>query len=95
MKNLLFFFAFFISLSSFTQDFRYEFTISGVTEPAEAKYKINEIRELLGVSIMRFNDEIDQFVIETHLDYDVVELTADLSEIGIVLIGEIHKINVE
>lgn len=82
-------------LTSFGQQFSYTFQLVDISEPGEAKLTIDEIRELLGVTVIKFNDDSDRFEILTHLDYDLPELTSDLAYIGLVLVGEITKVNIE
>ena len=79
----------------FSQKFTYNFKIESVTDPGNAKYAIEEIRDLLGVRIVRFMDETDEFEILTHLEWEVDEMAYDFSTIGFVLIGIITKTNVE
>ena len=85
--------------ASYTQEssfnYHYIFKLEGISEPSNAKFTIVEIRELLGVKAMRFNDETDEFTILTHLDYEVEELSYDFGTIGLVLVGDIIKLIIE
>jgi hypothetical protein len=82
-------------LVSFSQHYNYDFVVVGVNEPAEAKKTINEIRDFVGVTVIYFKDETDQFTIYTHLNYEIEELGLAFSEMGLELIGPIVKTNVE
>ncbi len=80
---------------SFSQHYNYDFVVVGVNDPAEAKKTINEIRDFVGVTVIYFKDETDQFTIYTHLNYEIEELGLAFSEMGLELIGSIVKTNVE
>lgn len=77
------------------QEYRYDFKIEDVSEPGTAKSSIESLRDLLGVTIIKFDDEIDQFSIFTHLDFDVEETILKLEINGITINGTIVKINLE
>lgn len=91
--------ALYIGATCFCQDysngFSYVFKFDGVTEPADGKYAIIEIRELLGVRAVRFNNDTDEFNILTHLDWTVEEMTFDFESLGFTLSGELIKIYLE
>ncbi|NOQ74761.1 MAG: hypothetical protein GQ574_22295 [Crocinitomix sp.] len=99
LKIIFFSVVLFIGSFSFAQDsshdFNYVFKFEGITEPSDAKHTIFEIRELLGVKVVRFNNETDEFTILTHLDWSIEEMGYDFGTIGLVLVGDLVKIIIE
>ena len=80
---------------AFSQHYNYDFVVVGVSDPAEAKKTISDIRDFVGVTVIYFKDETDQFTIYTHLNYEIEELGLAFSDMGLELIGPIVKTNVE
>lgn len=75
----------------FGQTFTYSFKIQLVTDPGHAKIKIGQIRDLLGVKTVYFQDDLDQFRIKTHLDFEVEEMMSDFESIGLTVQGGVTK----
>ena len=86
---------FFGSLTSFSQEFRYEFKIEDVFTPGDAKTMINVIRSSIDVQVVKFLDEDDLFQIFTHLDFDIDIMLSEFVMNGIFVDGEIIKTTVE
>jgi hypothetical protein len=83
----------FVSVSG--QQYSYELQLESITNPGEAKASIGEMRDVLGVRVIKFIDTADQFQILTDLDFDVDEMKAKLLSNGITVLGEITKTNLE
>lgn len=80
---------------SFSQDsnyaFQYQFKITGIEEYGEAKLKIEDVRDLMGVKVVKFDDITNRYIVLTHLDFDIIELIEKFGANGIDIDGEIVK----
>lgn len=83
----------FCSLISFSQEFKYSFKIVDATTNETGKHTINLLRDVMGVQVIRFYDNTDLFVVETHLDFNVEELVYKLALNDILVNGSILKEN--
>lgn len=92
-KQILVFGLLLTSVFGYTQDFKYEFSVTGITEYGPAKLTINDIRDIIGVRIVKFNDATDRFTILTDYDFDLEEMMTKLESNGVDIAGEISKIN--
>lgn len=79
----------------YSQQFKYEFQLESISDSGDAKHVIADIRELLGVVIVKFHDEVDEFEILTHLNWEVEEMKYDLESIGYELSDVIVKTIIE
>lgn len=95
MKTILLSFFLFVAILPFAQEFRYDFKVEGISEPASAKLTIANLRDILGVMLVRFDDDVDLFIILTQLDFEVDEMITKLGINGVVVAGLITKVNVE
>ena len=95
MKTLTTLLITFCFLGAYAQDFIYTFKLTGVTEPGDAKYAINDMRSILEVKTVYFDDDTDKFEIHTDLDFEITTMMEDLYYGGLLVDGEISKINVE
>ena len=73
------------------QEYKYEFVLVGVDSPAQAKGNINDLRELLGVKTFLFDNETNKFKMQSHLDFELIELAIDIESLGVIIDGEIIK----
>lgn len=85
----------FIGQLSFSQGYSYSFQVDGVSNPGEAKQYASQIRDILGVQQIKFDDAVDRYTILTHLDFDVTEISLKLQNNGVVVYGSISKIHIE
>lgn len=76
---------------SFGQDFKYEFSLDGVTDPVQAKSKIVTVRKITGAKTAKFNDDTDVFILETHLNMNVNSLKAKFESYELDVQGVIQK----
>ena len=82
---------FFTPINCDAQDYKYEFILIGVIAPVDAKAKIDDLRELLGVKTFFFDDVTNIFEMHTHLNYNLIELEADIESLGDLVDGIIIK----
>ena len=80
---------------SFSQNYKYEFAIIEISNYAPAKLAITKIRDITGAQIVKFDDDTDQFIILSHLDFDPLNLKEKFQINGIEVVGIIEKTNVE
>ena len=72
--------------------YEYVFIVDQITDYGPAKMVIKEIRNVMGVKIVKFLDDNDQFVVSTHLDFDPIELVDKFEQNGVNIVGVIKKI---
>lgn len=88
IKRLLIIMAIVCSTSSFSQLHSYVFKIVGVTDPAQAKQTIDEMRAILKIKIFYFDDTTDEFrMVNERYPLNMEEIQEDLNANGIYLDG--------
>lgn len=95
VKFLLLLGGLFIAQLSYSQEYSYSFQVTDVSNPGEAKEYASQIRDILGIQQIKFDDAVDRYTILTHLDFDVEEMKGKLEENGVMVYGSISKINIE
>jgi hypothetical protein len=73
-------------------EYRYEFSMTGITDYGPAKMQMENIRDLMGIQVIKFIDTSNRFIVLTHLEFDPAELLMKLESNGIDVDGEIYKI---
>lgn len=79
----------------YSQQYKYEFKVDGVTDPGTAKGTIAQIRDLMGVRVVTFDDSEDRFIVLTDHDMNPSEMIEKFEGNGVVIVGDINKINLE
>lgn len=90
MKKLLVLAALVLSLNSFAVTHTYYFKIQGVTNFEEAKYKIDEMRSILGIKMFLFDDVTDTFKTISQWAYNWDDMAEDLAQFSIFLDGPVE-----
>ncbi len=84
-----------LCFSAHAQKFSYTFKVTDVTNPAVAKQTINQLRDLMGVQLVRFDDSTDLFTVETPHDFVLPELIEKLGLNAVEVNGTIVKSTIE
>jgi hypothetical protein len=95
LKLLILFGGLFLSQITFCQEYSYTFSLTEVSNPGDAKESIDKMRDVLGVNLIKFDDETDRFEIITRFDFLLEEMRTKLETNGVLVSSEISKINIE